>query len=228
MAAPAGPEDDRVTSWSHPEQVDGYLARVGRLEPRIAGEQALVSLLPAAPHSLLDLGCGDGRLAARVMDACPGIREVVAVDSSPAMLDHARARFDGDRRVTVRSWDLADPLVPLGEFDVIVSGFAIHHLEDRRKRSLLAEVALMLNEGGLFANLEVVQSATPELHREFLELIGRPDDDPEDRLTAIEPQLGWMRSAGLTRVDCFWRWRGFALLAGTAPVGERRGAADGE
>jgi SAM-dependent methyltransferase len=162
------------------------------------------------------------------MDACPGIREVVAVDSSPAMLDHARARFDGDRRVTVRSWDLADPLVPLGEFDVIVSGFAIHHLEDRRKRSLLAEVALMLNEGGLFANLEVVQSATPELHREFLELIGRPDDDPEDRLTAIEPQLGWMGSAGLTRVDCFWRWRGFALLAGTAPVGERRGAADGE
>jgi ubiquinone/menaquinone biosynthesis C-methylase UbiE len=228
MATPAGSEDHRFTSWSDPEQVEGYLARVGGLEPRIAGEQALLSLLPTAPDSLLDLGCGDGRLAARVVDACPGIRSVVAVDSSPAMLDHARARFDGDPRVTVRSWDLADPLVPLGAFDVIVSGFAIHHLDDGRKRSLLGEVARMLKPGGLFANLEVVASATPELHREFLALIGRPDDDPEDRLTGIEPQLGWMRSAGLTRVDCFWRWRGFALLAGAAPVGAGRGVAGGD
>jgi hypothetical protein len=86
----------------------------------------------------------------------------------------------------------------------------------------------MLKPGGLFANLEVVASATPELHREFLALIGRPDDDPEDRLTGIEPQLGWMRSAGLTRVDCFWRWRGFALLAGAAPVGAGRGVAGGD
>jgi SAM-dependent methyltransferase len=131
------------------------------------------------------------------------------------MLDRARRRFAGDRRVRVAHWDLEAPLTPLGTFDVVVSGFAIHHLDDARKRTLFREVVRQLHPGGLFSNLEVVASATPELHREFLELIGRADDDPEDRLADVESQLRWMKDAGMTGVGCIWRWRGFALLTGT-------------
>ena len=36
----------------------------------------------------------------------------------------------------------------------------------------------MLEPGGVFANLEVVASATERLHRQFLEAIGRTADDP--------------------------------------------------
>jgi hypothetical protein len=75
----------------------------------------------------------------------------------------------------------------------------------------------MLTPGGLFANLEVIQCATESLQRRFYDAIGRPDGDPEDRLAPIEPQLAWMRRAGLQNVDCVWRWRGFALLAGDLP-----------
>lgn len=174
----------------------------------------LVSALPESPCSLLDLGCGDGRLAALVLEHRPSVERVVAVDSSSAMLGHARDRFDSDQRVHVREWSLDDPLTPLGSFDVVVAGFSIHHVEDQRKRDLFGEVAEQLNNHGLFANLEVVASATPELHREFLNLIGRSDDDPEDRLAPVEAQLLWMRQAGLSQVDCLWRWRGFALLVG--------------
>ena len=46
--------------------------------------------------------------------------------------------------------------------------------------------------------------------------IERPSGDPEDVLAEIEPQLTWMRDAGLAQVDCQWRWRGFALLVGQA------------
>jgi hypothetical protein len=46
--------------------------------------------------------------------------------------------------------------------------------------------------------------------------IGRPGGDPEDRLVDIDTQLGWMDAAGMDDVDCMWRWRGFALLCGTA------------
>jgi hypothetical protein len=98
-----------------------------------------------------------------------------------------------------------------------VSGFAIHHLEDDRKRQLFGEVARQLHPGGVFANLEVVGSPTPELHDAFRAAIGRREDDPEDRLVGVETQLDWMRSAGLVQVDCMWKWRGFGLLIGECP-----------
>jgi tRNA (cmo5U34)-methyltransferase len=75
----------------------------------------------------------------------------------------------------------------------------------------------VLTPGGVFANLEVVSSATPELHAAFRAAIGREEDDPEDKLAPVEDQLVWMREAGLVQVDCLWRWRGFALLVGQAP-----------
>jgi len=132
------------------------------------------------------------------------------------MLGYARDRFNGDHRVHVREWSLDDPLTPLGSFDVVVAGFSVHHVEDLRKQVLFSEIAAQLSDDGVFANLEVVASATPELHRQFLNLIGRSDDDPEDRLAPVEAQLLWMREAGLSQVDCLRRWRGFALLVGHA------------
>ena len=209
---------DQPTTWHSQAKVDEYLARVGGLPGRIAGEGVLVDILPNAPASVLDLGCGDGRLAGLVLAARDTVRSVVAVDRSEPMLTAARARFAGDERVTVRQYDLALPITELGSFDLIVSGFAIHHLEHARKRELFVEAARILRPGGLFANLEVIQCASESLQRRFYDEIGRPDGDPEDRLAAIEPQLVWMREAGLRNVDCVWRWRGFALLAGEAPA----------
>jgi SAM-dependent methyltransferase len=205
--------DDR-DGWHDPEQVDEYLGRIGTLQPRLAGEAMLLDVVPDAPQRVLDLGCGDGRLAALVLDNRDTVREVVAVDASPPMLSQARERFAGDSRVGVQEWDLNDAITALGTFDVIVSGFAIHHLDEARKQGLFAEVAAQLRPGGQFANLEVIRSATPELHATFRTAIGRDRDDPADQLVDVETQLGWMRAAGLVQVDCLWRWRGFALLVG--------------
>ena len=63
------------------------------------------------------------------------------------MLDAARMRFRDDVRVEVREWDLSVSIAPLGSFDLVVSGFAIHHLEDDRKRELFDEVACQLRPG---------------------------------------------------------------------------------
>ena len=208
---------DAARTWHDHEKVEEYVGRVNRLAARQAGEVELVEALPARVDRLLDLGCGDGKLAAVVLEARPETTEAIGLDRSAPMLDLARQRFATEPRARLVEHDLDQPLPDLGAFDVIVSGFAIHHLAHERKRSLLAEVVRALRPGGVFANLEVVQCATDELQQEFYRRIERPGGDAEDRLAPIEPQLGWMRDAGLVQVDCQWRWRGFALLVGLSP-----------
>jgi SAM-dependent methyltransferase len=202
--------------WDDLEQVEWYTSRVGRLEARVAAETILRDLLPSVPQRVLDLGCGDGRLAALVLEARPSVVEVIAADRSDAMLDKARSRFVDDDRVVVVRHDLNDRIDFGKRFDLIVSGFAIHHVRNDRKRSLFAEVYGALAPGGLFANLEVVKSSTPRRHQEFLAAIGRTADDPEDQLAAIDAQLGWLSAAGFVEVECLWRWRGFALMVAEA------------
>jgi SAM-dependent methyltransferase len=205
-------------TWHDHEKVEEYVGRVNRLAARQAGEVELVEALPARVERVLDLGCGDGKLAAVVLDARPEATEAVGLDRSAPMLELARQRFAGEPRARLLEHDLEAALPDLGTFDVVVSGFAIHHLADERKRSLFREAAGVLRPGGVFANLEVIRCATEELQREFYRRIERPGGDPEDQLAEIEPQLAWMREAGLEQVDCQWRWRGFALLVGAAPA----------
>lgn len=206
--------------WSEQSKVASYVERVGTLVPRQLGEAELVEAMPSTIAGLLDLGCGDGRLAKLVSDHHPEIQTLVAVDTSEPMLELARATLPGDPsqptqgRVDIRRHDLNESLLSLGRFDAVVSGFAVHHVNDTRKQELFCEVFEILRPGGVFANLEVVRCATPTLHAEFYRRIGREADDPEDVLAPVEPQLEWMREAGLVDVDCQWRWRGFALLVG--------------
>jgi tRNA (cmo5U34)-methyltransferase len=212
---PATPASATPTGgWSTESQAAWYVERISGTHPRQPGEAVLAEVLPAAPQRVLDLGGGDGRLTALVLASRPRVTEAVLIDRSPPMLRMAAERFADDSRVRVRSWDLGDPIAGLGEFDLIVSGFAIHHLEDFRKRELFSEIAHQLTHGGLFANLEVVTSRSPQRHAEFLAAIGRTADDPEDRLASVDNQLRWMEAAGLSNVDCLWRWRGFALMVG--------------
>ena len=135
------------------------------------------------------------------------------------MLRATRERFGDDPRITLVKHDLAEPLPALGPFDA-VSSFAIHHLEDERKRSLYGEVFDILKPGGVFANLEHVASPTERLHVAFFAAIGEPleDADPSDRLLDVDTQLGWLRELGFDDVDCYWKWLEMALLVGVKPA----------
>jgi hypothetical protein len=63
-----------VSSWRDEEKVVEYIGRIGRLEQRRAGEEQLADVLPAGLERVLDLGCGDGVLIARAMEARPTVR----------------------------------------------------------------------------------------------------------------------------------------------------------
>jgi hypothetical protein len=61
-----------------------------------------------------------------------------------------------------------------------------------------------------------VASPNGALHEAFLAELGiaPADDDPSNLLAPVDDQLAWLREAGFTNVDCFWKWRELALLAG--------------
>lgn len=207
-----------MSEWTSDEYALSYLGRAESLPHRSEGEAALVGRLPDDVSRVLDLGTGDGRLLSVVKTARPHISGV-ALDFSPVMLAKAHERFTDDEAVRVLSHDLEDPLPDLGDFDAVVSSFAVHHLEDERKKELYEEVFDLLEPGGVFCNLEHVSSPTERLHRRFLAAIGNdPDDeDPSNRLLDVQTQLLWLREVGFTDVDCHWKWLEFALLGGVKP-----------
>jgi 2-polyprenyl-3-methyl-5-hydroxy-6-metoxy-1,4-benzoquinol methylase len=85
--------------------------------------------VPRNAASALDVGCGDGFLAARLSQRVP---HVVAVDIDQPVLERAKQRFPA-ARVAWRHGDILDTGGELGRFDAVVSNAALHHLPDTRQ-----------------------------------------------------------------------------------------------
>jgi tRNA (cmo5U34)-methyltransferase len=205
------------SEWTTAKHSLRYLDLADRIPHRGEGEAALLEQLHShrARH-ILDLGTGNGRLLALLRQALPEA-EGVGLDISPTLLQAARERFADEKRVHLESHDLNDELPELGRFDVVVSSLAIHHVPDRRKRSLYREIFECLEPGGAFFNLEHVTPGSPALHSQYLAAIGLSpgDEDPSNQLAPVETQVRWLREIGFLNVDCYWKWLELALLGGT-------------
>jgi SAM-dependent methyltransferase len=126
-------------------------------------------------------------------------------------------------------------LVP---FDLVLSGLAIHHLPDERKRDLYHEIFSLLKPGGLFLNMEHVALRSEWARQAFDELFvdslwshdqrrggtrtreevaqqwyHRPDKS-ENILAPVELQCQWLGEIGFQDVDCFFKLFGLALFGG--------------
>jgi tRNA (cmo5U34)-methyltransferase len=208
-----------VNLWSSAEHALDYLGRADSIPHRVEGEATLLEFLPPRPTRILDLGSGGGRLLGLVKAARPDA-EFVALDFSPTMLETLRDRFAQDQTISVVTHDLAEPLPDLGKFAAVVSSFAIHHLPHKRKRALYQEIFAMLVPGGVFCNLEHVASPTLALHGQFLAKLDilQENEDPSNKLFDLHAQLIWLWEIGFEDVDCHWKWRELALLAGVRPA----------
>jgi len=212
----ASPQTPEVNLWSSAEHALEYLRRADSIPHRVEGEATLLEFVPARAPRILDLGSGGGRLLSLVKAARPGA-SFVALDFSPAMLETLRKLFATEKNVSIVAHDLDETLPAMGQFDAVVSSFAIHHLVHARKRSLYQEIFELLAPGGVFCNLEHVASPSARLHTEFLEAISYPEEDPSNKLLDMETQLAWLREIGFVDVDCHWKWRELALLVGVKP-----------
>lgn len=242
--------DNPGQAWQSSRLTETYLHGVRGAIP-LAGEQIEVMLRAIAACRpagglVLDLGCGDGILAQAVLDRFPAAQAVL-LDFSEPMLAMAKKRLAGYDRAAYGLVDYSDPgwlASAYGDsghttgYDVIVSGFSIHHQPDARKRQLYQELYDLLKPGGIFLNLEHVASRSPwgealfadyfidalvdyqrqqgaELSREEVDqrYYSRPDKEA-NILSPVETQCDWLREIGFERVDCFLKIYELALFGG--------------
>ncbi|HWI05679.1 MAG TPA: methyltransferase domain-containing protein, partial [Acidimicrobiales bacterium] len=108
---------------------------------------AVLDRLPlAGDETVLDAGCGSGRVTEELLERLPE-GWVIAADAAPSMLVEARrrlARF-GDR-VTYLECDLARPLPIVGPVDAVLSTATFHWVLDHD--ALFANLAAVLRPGG--------------------------------------------------------------------------------
>jgi len=239
--------------WQQASLTQTYLEGVRGAIP-LAAEQIdiMLRLIQAADHpvhTVLDLGCGDGILGQAVLDQHSEAMGVFA-DFSPPMLAAAHQRLAGYNNAHFVLSDYGQTgwqegiLTPLDEhgFDVIVSGFSIHHQPDGRKRELYEELYDLLNPSGLFLNLEHVSSPTRWLEHQFeqhfidalvdyhtttgsgktreqidRDYYNRPDK-AANILAPVELQCTWLREVGFQDVDCYLKIFELALFGGRKPV----------
>lgn len=98
-------------------------------------------------ETVLDAGCGSGRVTEQLAERLPAGR-VIALDGSPAMLDAARGRLDrfGDRVVYLQA-DLGAPLpLAAGSVDAVLSTATFHWVRDHD--ALFGSLAGVLRPGG--------------------------------------------------------------------------------
>ena len=120
---------------------------------------------------VLDLGCGTGRY----FWALDGVRELVGVDASAAMLDEARHPFNADRitaeRVTLVEADLLAHDGDPGRFDFVYSiGVLAEHVPF--DGAVTGRVSRWLKPGGLFA-FSTVHPESPSIPQTLKRRVGR-------------------------------------------------------
>jgi tRNA (cmo5U34)-methyltransferase len=167
-------------------------------------EQAARAAAAVKAKTILELGIGTGETARRVLAAHPAA-ELTAVDSSEAMLGHARSVVPA---ADLRLARLQDPL-PDGPFDLVVSALAVHHLDGPGKQDLFGRVAAVLKPGGALVLADLV---VPEDDDDVVTEIDWNYDLP-DRL---DDQLRWLRDAGLD-AETVWSYKDLAVVRATRP-----------
>lgn len=236
--------------WKLPAIVDRYLSyrsAIPLAQEQIGVMMSILRTRGEPVENFVDLGCGDGILAAAILGEYPSARGVL-VDFSEPMLDQARELLrEYTDQISFENLDYGEPawvskVQEYGPFEAVVSGYSIHHQPDERKQAVYKEIFSMLKPGGWFVNIEHVSSSAQmnidlfEDHyvsaryaierqnggrRSFDEIAEEYKNRPDKAaniLSPVEHQCAWLRGIGYEEVDCYFRIYELAVFAGRKPI----------
>ncbi|MBN1780846.1 class I SAM-dependent methyltransferase [bacterium] len=179
-------------------------------------------------NDVLDLGCGDGAVGAFLKSVDRRIR-LSAWDGSDQMLASAEKRLRGWSDVDFRCITFQDLLRECRlkpRYNLVVSAFAIHHLDHDEKRGLFAQIHTMLKTGGYFVNIDTAMPEHPvyngfydEIWRDWLsvrkneyglgdELLNVPENaraKEENKYEPVSVQLRFLKEVGFHEAECWYK-----------------------
>jgi tRNA (cmo5U34)-methyltransferase len=183
----------------------------------------------STPLRVIDLGCGTGTVAAKVLETFPNA-QVTCLDLAENMIAIARAKLARYPQVQYivsdfQSFDFD------GKYDAVVSSLALHHLPtDADKQNLYRRIYEHLNAGGVFYNADVILAPNAFLHdmyinewRKFMErsiskeeIEGKwlPKHQQEDHPAKLIDQLSWLANIGFADLEVLWKYHDFAVYGG--------------
>lgn len=237
--------DTNDAIWKSAGEVSHWVSTTEDRERRRGDQRRLIAeLLPFGvdeQFSFLDLGAGTGAAARAVLDYYPGAQGILA-DYSPQMMDQARqelSAYEGRYRyveldLTIGAWPVA---IPSG-VAAVISSLCVHHLADRRKRELFAEILEHLVPGGWYLNYDPVAANDPAVEEAWQRAGDRQDPEaavkranrsPEEQrrydnhirhIIPLEPQLDFMRAAGFEAIDVYWKHLDYVIYGGRRPLSD--------
>ena len=203
------------------EWVNKDSQRAAERESQFNATLSWMSVLVSNRARVLDLGCGPGTLAEKLLGAFPEM-QVICSDGSDEMLKLARQRLAsyGDRASFIQAdfsgvnWTANLPR----DLDAVVSARAIHNLRTLKLIGpVYREICGLLKVGGVFLNVERVNFATPALRHYFRDLQiktrGRAAK-MDGAAPSLAQQFSLLRRAGFADIDCFWRETNTAIVGG--------------
>jgi len=107
-------------------------------------QPVILNAVPPACHTALDVGCGDGLLAARLAERCA---KVTGIDRDPRMIALARAQ-PSRVRITFLEADFLAHRFPEESFDFVCANTSLHHMDFT---AALTTMARLLRPGGQLA-----------------------------------------------------------------------------
>ncbi len=178
---------------------------------------------------VLDLGCGTGVLSHLILEKFQHAH-VVAFDFAENMLTACRKNLSAyHERVKFQQGDFATDDIG-SDYDLIISGLAIHHLNAQAKQALFKNLSSNIKPGGLLLIREMVKGASDKLTekyeklwRKFIHDSGEDDNHwfakhlEEDIPDSVENQIQWLAQAGFVDIGCHWRYLNFAIFGASKP-----------
>jgi tRNA (cmo5U34)-methyltransferase len=210
-------------------QVPDYEGLMRRLIPFYDNQRDLMlALIPferTASLRVIDLGCGPGLMAAKLLAEFPHA-QLTVFDLTAEMVEACRSRLVGSDRVIYQVGDFRTDDFGNG-YDLILASLSLHHLTLSERPTFAERAFHSLAPGGSLISAEVIVDESLEARERQYELwrrymVAQGEDGnawfkkhlAKDHPVEISAWVNTLSEAGFASVGCFWRYLNFAIISG--------------